>query len=240
MIENKILEDYINSFYGYGIWSANYWFVGIEENGGYTIEDTITRINSWNGYRTDLIDCKEHHSNIGHHQFFTKGKHQPTWWGLMKLRKAIEGKDITTASLRDMQRNNWGQKNSENLILDLFPLPSPSVKDWKYDKWSKLTYLTTRSDYFKELAERRINYLQEKIQLNEPKVVFFYGSSMMKYWNKVVPNSFQKEGKTTKVGRYYLRVLESDRTVFVQIPHPSAIWGNEWYENAGKVIQRSL
>jgi hypothetical protein len=35
--DHTLLTDYINGFWGYGTFSADYWFVGMEEGGGGTI-----------------------------------------------------------------------------------------------------------------------------------------------------------------------------------------------------------
>lgn len=63
---------------------------------------------------------------------------------LIRLKLSYEGKEPNNDLIRDIQKNNWGRVNSDNALLDLFPLPSPNNSNWFYNEWSKLSYLGTR------------------------------------------------------------------------------------------------
>ncbi|MBZ9731542.1 hypothetical protein LB467_17795 [Salegentibacter sp. JZCK2] len=247
MINAAKLENYINTFFGYGNWNATYWFIGIEENGGYSPEDVNLRIDSWEKYGTELIDCKRHHVNIGLKRFFTEGLRQKTWWGLIRLRNTIEGKEISTETIRSVQKENWGQIKSSNLLIDLFPLPSPSVELWNYRNWYTnewdnlgLTYLKTREKYFEKISKKRIKRLKEKLNKHKPRVVIFYASSLIHFWEEVMGKSFKKEGEKYKIGRYYIRLLQTQNTLFVQIPQTSVIRNNEWFISVGAIIRERM
>jgi len=47
MLDGKKTGNYCKNFYGYGNWDSPIWFVGIEENGGYSKKEVENRINSW-------------------------------------------------------------------------------------------------------------------------------------------------------------------------------------------------
>ncbi len=49
MLDDATLENYMATFYRYGNYSGDYWFIGKEEGGGETIEDNLARIQAWKG-----------------------------------------------------------------------------------------------------------------------------------------------------------------------------------------------
>ena len=71
MLDNDLIDEFINKFYGYGNLNSDLWFVGMEEGGGNSFEEINTRLNIWSdrGKKTveDLVD---YHFKIGIDQFF--------------------------------------------------------------------------------------------------------------------------------------------------------------------------
>src|SRR5690348_8506413 len=47
LLDSQLLPEYISTFYGFGTYSAGYWFVGMEEGGDRTAEENINRITRW-------------------------------------------------------------------------------------------------------------------------------------------------------------------------------------------------
>ena len=45
MLNDEILEKYIQSFFGYGNLNSDYWFVSLEEGGNNSEEDIQKRLN---------------------------------------------------------------------------------------------------------------------------------------------------------------------------------------------------
>ena len=45
MLNDEILEKYIQSFFGYGNLKSDYWFVSLEEGGNNSEEDIQKRLN---------------------------------------------------------------------------------------------------------------------------------------------------------------------------------------------------
>jgi len=64
--ENMTLtEDAAQKWFGYGKWSAPFWFVGMEQ-GGMDDNDHIGWEKAWQDLGgTELIDCREHHRKMG-------------------------------------------------------------------------------------------------------------------------------------------------------------------------------
>jgi len=241
MLDGEKTDEYCRGFYGYGNWNSPIWFVGIEENGGYSKKEVEDRINSWQRFETPLIDNKEHHlslKNEGITKLFTEGKRQPTWWKLIRLKLNYEGESVTNEKIRDIQKNTWGQTNSNSLLIELFPLPSPSIKDWKYNGWSDLDQLASRDKYFAYYSECRTNFIQNKIATHKPDLVIFYANKMIKYWNKIIEGDFNSIAKKKKIRNNYFRYLIKDSVCFVQSPQPAGVWSNEFWDNLGKELKR--
>lgn len=47
MVEQQLLKTFMSRFYGYGSWSAKYWFIGMEEGGGDSEEEIERRMMTW-------------------------------------------------------------------------------------------------------------------------------------------------------------------------------------------------
>ena len=84
------------------------------------------------------------------------------------------------------QRTRLGIPSGETCLLELFPLPSPSVRVWNYGKWTTLPWLQTRPAYEQRIVAQRIAAIRTKIDLCKPPVVIFYGSSQLKYWRRIM------------------------------------------------------
>ncbi len=236
-MEDKDLEIYIYSFFGFGNWKSKIWFIGIEEGGGNSKEEISSRLNSWLKYKTDLIDNNIHHKNIGISDFFDKGKLQPTWKKLIRLKLSYEGKEPNNDLIRDIQKNNWGRVNSDNALLDLFPLPSPNNSNWFYNEWSKLSYLGTRKDYYNNVIDKRVEYIQNKIEEYKPEVVVFYSISMLDYWNRIVEYNFNYNSTKVSIDKSYIKIFKKNGTKFVVTPQPAAVYSNAFWDKAGEFIR---
>ena len=82
----QALEAMEKSFYGYGQWSAPFWFVGPEQGVGKSESDTSTaRLRAWKAlHEPDICDCFEFHEQIPDLMGFTgKPPLQGTWRSLL-------------------------------------------------------------------------------------------------------------------------------------------------------------
>ena len=87
MLNDKVLEQYINNFYGHGNLNSDYWFISLEEGGTYSEQKIQKRLDIWKrrGCR-QLEDCKSFHLEFGTGEWFgisnekpINVKIQPTW-----------------------------------------------------------------------------------------------------------------------------------------------------------------
>ena len=149
MLNDALLEHFINTFYGSGNYSGDYWFVGMEEGGGNTLERVLLRLNTWRELgETELVDIYDFHIRINYPEYFNDPvKLQRTWMQQARIILASKGRPTTTECVRAFQRDIIGRKYSETCLLELLPLPSPSTSVWHYNLWSILPYLKDRKTY---------------------------------------------------------------------------------------------
>lgn len=238
-IEN--IEKYIHGFYGFGNWEkSSIWYIGIEEKGGGTIEDVNNRIKCWVDENKELIDNEKHQRCIGNSYLYTKGTLQETWRPLIRLRQGYKGKSIDKESVREIQKYNWGHIDSDNLLLELLPLPSPKNNIWKYKDWSKIDYLQSRDKYEKYIASKRIKYIKSKIEIHKPELVVFYtiSKNYNQYWEELIEEKLNHK----PVSGYKTQFLNKDGICFAQVPHPNGVRGipiKEFWKGLGKVIKEN-
>jgi hypothetical protein len=240
--DNKLLKEYNSKFYGYGKWDSDFWFIGIEEDG----HNVQARLSSWSKLgEGDLIDIAEHHSNIEIENLFNPPiVLQSTWRKLILTLLSYRGKDsITIEERKYFQEKNWGRLDSNNLLIELFPLPSPSIKDSIIDKnKTNIKFLEDRETYYgKSFIQDRIKYIREKIILFKPKVILFYSNLLMDYWRQIIGDiNLEKTNieikDKTLIGISY---AFSETTCYIICPQPS--WRNvnasEFWVSLGKKIK---
>src|SRR5258708_2448937 len=142
MLSPDLLAAYMHTFYGYGAWAAKYWFVGMEEGGGDSLEEIERRITVWHDRgRRDLEDLRDYHLAIGVPRYFeAKAKLQRTWRALLRVVLTAQGARVDADSLRTYQSNLLGRLpatlNADTALIELLPLPAPAKRaPWLYDKF---------------------------------------------------------------------------------------------------------
>jgi hypothetical protein len=114
------LESYADTFYGYGTYSAKYWFIGIEEGGGGSIPEIERRVSCWlNRGGHELEDLVEYHSAIGVTRWFDPvPKLQPTWRQLIRVLLAAKSGDDREA-IRRYQASKLGRWTGQTCLIEL-------------------------------------------------------------------------------------------------------------------------
>ena len=237
MLDDKVLESYINGFYGYGNFQSPFWFIGMEEGGGNSIGEIIKRISVWDNRGQQIIeDLFDYHLKIGITQFFgQRAKLQKTWSQLIRVIFGIYESDFENEKIREYQNRFLGRKNGETCLLELLPLPAPSINDWLYGKYSRIDYLSNREKYIGAVPEFRIPFIKEKIKESNPKAVVFYGSTYENYWTKIAGIVGFPENKN---GIPYYR---NANTIFLSAKHPAAKGiTNEYFYQVGTLIKEEI
>ena len=233
---DELLEKFIETFYGYGNLQGKYWFIGMEES-GQDFKDINNRINIWDDRKQkEIEDVAEYHIALGYEESFKPGaKLQPTWNKLIRIVLSAKGNEnINTEDVRTYQIDELGRIGKETCLLELLPLPSPSLDHWIYKDHTQLSYLTDRNQYEKHCLENRINTISDKIKEHQPKAVVFYGTGYEYFWRKITQQITNVEFLLTSEGFLTCR---NGQTVFVISQHPVAFGATtEYFHNIGKYL----
>lgn len=202
---DKLLEEFMFTFYGYGNLESNYWFIGMEEGGDASKNEVITRIEAWEKMgKGCLLDIYEFHREINRIRHFGKNApSQRTWSGLIKILQSIKSEQIQSLQeIKRYQSEELGRSHSETCLLEVFPLPSPNTKEFNHSEWTNIEYLKTRQKYKAHLASERIKKLNGLIIQYKPKFVIFYSSTpeYIEYWSKISGVKFEDVEKEVIIG----------------------------------------
>jgi hypothetical protein len=235
MINDKLLLDFAKGFYGYGNYQAPYWFLGMEEGGGNSVNEINQRFSVWDlRGGAELEDIVEYHTAIGIPEYFReKPKIQNTWGKQIRFLFGANGKPVDTEIVRNYQRDFWGRRKGDSCIIDLFPLPSPGTKDWIYGVQSALEILKDRETYRDTFLQKRANHIRHRIDEYNPKIVCAFGITYMNYLEAIVQSDFHEEDDF-----YYTKF---GKTIFVVLQHPAAFGAtNKYFYHAGRVVAKKL
>ncbi|OYE05267.1 hypothetical protein [Nostoc sp. 'Peltigera membranacea cyanobiont' 232] len=240
---DEFLEERVDTFYGYGNYKGNYWFIGMEEAGG-DFQNIEKRINIWsNRGRCEIDDVAEYHEAIGYGASFQPGAKAkldvPVWRSIIRIVLSAKGtENIHIKDVREYQTNELGRKDKETCLLELLPLPSQSLKHWIYGEYSKLTFLSNRDTYENYCLEKRINHISQRIKEHQPKTVVFYGKGYEYSWRRITEKITDVEFSPTSEG---FLICQNSQTVFVIAKHPVTRGiTSEYFHNIGRSIAAKI
>lgn len=236
VFDDELLHDFMYGFYGYGNYGGDYWFVGMEEGGGNSFENICQRLQDWNRRgRLELEDIVKYHAEIAADRYFgSHPKLQPTWNRLIRIELSAKGQETHTENVRLYQKEHLGRHTSSNCLVELLPLPSPSIGHWLYAQHSQLPQLASREAYANYCAPRRAQHLRDRLGEYKPKAVVFYSvnPAYLYWWKLIAGVDFTQ---VAALDRLYIAKNES--TVFAIVRHPVAKGvRNEYFHQVGKII----
>lgn len=238
MFDDELLHAFVAGFFGYGSFSAPYWFVGMEEGGGETPEDIALRLRAWEARgKCELEDVVEYHLAIGVSKHFDeRGTLQPTWNKLIRVLLSAMGESPETERVRAFQRTEWGRTHGNSCLTELLPLPSPGVDRWlHFTEHSQLPYLASRATYHEHIRPQRVAQLAAKVEAYRPKAVVFYGLKYLPSWQAIAGSEF---GATSLPGTHSLR---RNGTLYLATRHPAATGvSNAYFHSVGRLIREEL
>ena len=182
-------------WFGYGSWSAPYWFVGMEPggDGDGASHDSWLRLGGG-----ELIDCKTHHLDCDFTRWHGRERPptQPTWRRLIQLLLAYKGESSDLDSVARYQLNRLGVAGDETAIIELSAHHAVSV-DVPVERTAH--------------REHRIALIQRRLDVHAPRFVVFYGRSYQVEYERVVDSPFGANG-----------TIWRGATLCVLTPHPVA------------------
>lgn len=215
----------MRTFYGYGNLKANYWFIGMEEGCGKSWDEhVIPRFKVWDARgRRSLEDAKEYHFALGIREFWEASigrsvKVQRTWRALLKALLTARGEVVSRDSIADLQANAFAMAGSDTCLLELLPLPSPSIGTFDYDRLAdaEYWYFQNRTAYRDYMLPDRVDAIRKMILANQPRHVVLYGTSYRNAWTSLVNNPAWTE-KSESVSHCMM-----GKSAIWMVPHPCA------------------
>lgn len=239
-LDDRLLSDFADSFFGYGDPDAPYWFVGMEEGGGDSEAEVARRLEAWDARgRRALEDLPAYSRAVGVGAWFDdRPRLQPTWAKLVRLLLAAEGLPGSTDDVRAFQRDRLGRPGGPAALVELLPLPSPSTDRWLYGEASGLPDLATRELYRARYAGPRADRIREMVAEGAPRAVVFYGLGYRPWWERVAGGEFVEDAES---GALWAGGHGSPGggTAFVAVPHPVAMGvRNADFERVGEALRR--
>jgi len=236
MLNPSTLNNYIESFFGYGRWTAPLWFVGIEEAGGKMGAEIEQRRTVWakRGHM-ELEDALTFYPETGNHRWHgINATLQTTWTQLIRMLLPAQGKSDSPNAILDYQRNWLGSVHGETCLLELFPLPSPTHFTWNYAAWSEIPWLQSRQAYEQHILDQRIQSLRQRIDHYRPRVlVVFYGDGQLKHWRQIMGSGDYLRPIPNK-----LIAHTRDDIAFFVTKHPTnpelQFCGDDYFRNMGR------
>lgn len=257
----KLIEERISKeceFLGYGILKNSIWFIGMEEGfddsgkQGNWKENLKKRFEATN--KKEVVDIYNDMEGVTDHtkwfenpeKLKKKPSLQTTYKELVRILLIIKGdadeKIIDRDIIRKFQKDDLGKTDKKELpehcLLELMPLPSPSTRKWIYKEFA-ISSLENRQDYEEKFTSLRASLYNKKFEEYNPKVVIFYGTSLLKYWQNIVgeDNLIEINNKDIKKSKIYA----SRDGKYIVIPHPNSR-GIETKEriSIGKAIKEKI
>jgi hypothetical protein len=229
----KKIDEFASGFYGYGDFDSPLWFIGMEEGGGTSAEEVTNRIRAWQQRGCmPLEDVAEYHNAFLKHGYSSITK-QNTWSALSRIQLAYNFGPKSGISVRDHWQQQLGRKGSATCIMELNPLPSPSIDTWKYPEFTDMPFLASRIAYNARYRADRIASIKDMLVQHTPKTVIFYGKKYESFWVEVA-------GSALKTEQLHSRVVK-DGTTFVSMHHPNArVRGktSDYLENLGSMLRK--
>jgi hypothetical protein len=153
LLDPIALENFIQSFVGYGNLESDVWFIGMEEGGGVTENEVRARLEVWvNRGQAQIEDVREFHvacRQVQNNQhiaaplevaltnwldlcFVDAAELQFTWERIIRFVRANQQLNLHPEEMRQYQINQLAGTAGNLAILELFPLPSPGSRKWNY------------------------------------------------------------------------------------------------------------
>ena len=232
-LPDKLLTDYTHGFFGYGSWKAKIWFVGMEEGGGGSLEDVVSRLVAWDKKgRKKLQDLRSFHVDRGETRWHLDSPRlQRTWKQLIRMHLLAHGESDSWQEMVRFQQNEFGKIGGDVCSIELLSLPSPGLDTWHYANWSKLSWLKTRDCYTDFLLRDRVSTIQKAIKLYRPPVVVFYGSSWWRRWAMIAQENWRQAIQGRMMG------CERDGVAYYVTRHP-ARQSNAYFSEIGNYLKQ--
>jgi hypothetical protein len=218
--------------YGYGTWSASYWFIGPEQGGSRSDSEKQLRADTWQNLGSlSLNDSRIFHRNIRQpHWHEEPVSIQSTWGRLILAVLKFKGEQVTDDKRKEYQQNEWGSDSGETCVIELSGLAAPSLRE----KTSEHARLDSES------LAHRIEFILDKIRREHhtPKFIVLYGKTSLsckRIWEALCQLSQPISDSSLDFAEF----RKLNQTVIARIRHPIRSSNKIWIE-LGSELRRII
>lgn len=202
MGELSALQLMDRDFFGFGNWSAPYWFIGPEQGKGRFEDDSSgARLAAWERlHRPEVCDCARFHQHLGDttwHQPVPPHAFPPlqsTWRSLMLFLLEYREEPSTVITRKRYQASHWGAKDGDTCVIELSGIAARRLR--------------AESERHEFLAHR-VERIRSGIASYRPELVLMYGLADRPTWKAIAGQELQADSVALIRG-----------TIFVMSPHP--------------------
>lgn len=259
LIEENKLQQWIEKFYGYGLWSAKVWLISYEEGGGELPEEVAEKLNYFSAaspghVQPILCNIRDLYRHVSYrdegpkgrtfetlydYRFATDAMLHGSWKNLIAFAHGYRRQ--TVPDVLTYQKDSF-LNNGQEAVIRLFPLPSPHSHAWYYS-WhivsKPLEYIRKRELYEKRLFPDRIDTILNQMAIHQPSLVLMYGMNniqgIKEAFCRAHPTAKFKMVKATKleIPQHHTTDVANTRVVITtQIPtlrHNRVETGFNWH-----------
>lgn len=103
------------------------------------------------------------------------------------------GRETTREEIRRYQAEELGRRGKDTFLLELMPLPKPSIGAWGYE--GLLPQFDSREDYYDQVLPERATHIRHLLNRHSPAAVIGYGKSCWPHYRKLFPDvRYSEEG----------------------------------------------
>jgi hypothetical protein len=217
-------------WYGYGEWSAPYWFVG-PEPGMKKVEcnNLRERCDAWlglcKGRPQALVDSYAHHEAFHRLEYFTptiKMKRpvlgltlrpplQDTWRQLIRMLLAFEGERTDNDMVGYYQSVKWGRKDAETCVLELSALAKRSLATIDPSGINPRDLFCERATYIRQMVGEGTRFV----------VLYGRGQRVLPYWHFIATGHADSGSfEVRRIGHWDAGFVNQGATAFALTAHP--------------------
>ena len=241
MLNRTTLAGYMESFFGYGRWSAPIWFIGIEEAGGRNEREMEQRLAVWSSRgNNELEDAPTFYPESGNQGWHGEcSSIQATWKQLIRMLLLARSERDDDRDILDYQRLYFGTATGDTCMAELLPLPSPDTAIWNYGDWSDIPQLKTPQTYHAEMFVPRSAVLKKRCISYLPSVVIFYGleladgTSLLPVCSRIAGGWFDQAIERKRI----LLTRRNEHTSFIVTRHPVSE-SREYFQEIGSFLRQ--
>jgi hypothetical protein len=213
------------NFLGYGNLNAPFWFMGMEEGSGGSVnlEPNITARLKFTDEIMDLQDAhNEKHLNWVYWDINNPVKFPSVWIYMARIMRALSSEkpedwwDTEKAKQYIREKLGRSYEAGETFLTELLPLPKRKAFEWPA-LYEQSFGFKQRQDYEKQITPQRKDRIRTLLADEKPKYLFCYGETHYPHYKDVFPSENWRKLPETK-----FELASNDSTQVILSP----FWGN--------------